>query len=259
MKLENIIFGLEEFAPLKLQEDYDNCGLIVGNPTWEIKGALLSLDCTEAVIDEAIKKNVNLVIAHHPIVFKGLKNFTGSDYIQKTIIKAIKNDIAIYAIHTNLDNVINGVNYKIADVLKLQNLSFLNPKEREDSGSGIIGELTTPMEFSDFLSFVKSSFNGAMIRYTNEKKGTVKTVALCGGSGSFLLSNAIKKKADVFISSDFKYHQFFDAENKINIVDIGHYEAEIFTKELIGDILTKKFPKFAFYLSGTITNPVNYY
>jgi len=363
MKINEVINYLESIAPPNLQEDYDNSGLIVGNRDNTVNGILICLDSTEEIINEAIEKNCNLIIAHHPIVFSGLKKITSSNYIEKTIIKAIKNDINIYAIHTNLDNIINGVNSKIANLLKLQNIRILKPKKNQllkisvfapknnadkirdamfdagagnignysncsfntegqgtfmankDSkpyvgkenkihfekeikievivpvhlknnvikqmikahpyeevaydiyiienyhskiGAGIIGELDNEINSKDFLVKIKEKLNISSIRYTDLCKEKIKTVALCGGSGSFLLKNTIQQNADIFISADFKYHDFFDANNKIIIADIGHFESEKLTIELIDELLNKKFTKFAILKTQINTNPINY-
>ena len=261
MKIKQINNFLESYAPLSYQESYDNCGLIVGDAKAEVNGALITLDCTEAVIDEAIATGCNLVIAHHPIIFSGLKKLNGSNYIERTVIKAIKNNIAIYAIHTNLDNVHNGVNAKIAEKLGLINCKVLSLKQEVNSdlvGSGIIGELETPVNTEVFLESLKIKMQTKCIRHTLIVKEKIQRVAVCGGSGSFLLKNAKAEKADVFITADFKYHEFFDAENKIVIADIGHYESEQFTKDLIYDLLVKNFTKFAVRLSKVNTNPIKY-
>lgn len=363
-KISEVTSYLEQLAPLSLQEDYDNAGLITGNSSTEVLGILFSLDCTEAVVDEAISKNCNLIIAHHPIVFKGLKKLTGSNYIERTIIKAIKHDIAIYAIHTNLDNVTNGVNFKIASLLgleqvqilapasrKLQKLTFFTPLEQstqvlealyqagagvigeyencsfsgkgigtftpsskanptigsanqkefveevrseimfpsylqariistlkkvhpyeevayyvsdllnthQEIGAGAIGYLPQPMSTQEFLKHLKTSMQASVIKYTAYNQDKIEKVAVCGGSGSFLLSQAKRADADVFVTADFKYHEFFDAENQIMICDIGHYESEVKTKELLLDYISKKFSNFALCLSETNTNPVHYF
>ncbi len=261
MKIIEVTNFLEQYAPLEYQETYDNCGLIIGDANTEIKGVLITLDCIESVIDEAIAAGCNLIVAHHPIIFSGLKKLNGKNYIERTVIKAIKNDIAIYAIHTNLDNVQNGVSAKIADKLGLENCKVLAPKnEVENSlvGSGILGTLKTSISSADFLKHLKSSMQTNCVRHTALVKDNIKTVAVCGGSGSFLLNNAIAAKADVFITADFKYHEFFDAENHIIIADIGHYESEQFTKDLIYDLLTDNFTKFAVRLSKVNTNPIKY-
>lgn len=364
MLLKELISHLESLAPPALQENYDNSGLIVGSINNEINAALIALDCIESTVDEAIEKGCNLVIAHHPIVFSGLKKFNGSNYVERTIIKAIKNDIAIYAIHTNLDNVAIGVNAKICEKIQLVNSKILSPKTNEfkklvvfvpteardkvlnamfthgagvignysecsfetggtgtytpgnDSnpykgelgkrekavelrietiipsyaqgqiisamqiahpyeevaydvypveatsaqiGSGMIGELKNEMSPTDFLSHLKQSMNTNSIRHTNLPSKNIKRVAVCGGAGSFLLNAAKGQNADIFITSDFKYHQFFDAENEIVIADIGHFESEQFTIDLLYDSLKEKFPKFALHCIGHSTNPVNYF
>ena len=257
--IKDITDAMEQWAPLNYQESYDNAGLIVGNPQLKVTGVLITLDSTEDVVDEAIKKGANLIIAHHPIVFSGLKRLNGSNYIERTIIKAIKNDIAIYACHTNLDAVMTGVNSKICDLLDLENRTILNPRNFEDEvGSGMVGYLKTEMNELDFLKLIKKQFKAGCVRYTKLLDKKVKKIAVCGGSGSFLLSNAIGADADVFLTSDFKYHQFFDAEEKLVIADIGHFEAEICTQQLIYDYLKNKFTTFATHFSAVNTNPINY-
>lgn len=364
MKIKDLIQYFEKLAPTAYQESYDNAGLIVGNPNDEIRGVIVSLDSTEEVIDEAIQKNCNVVVAHHPIVFKGLKKFTGKNYVERTIIKAIKNDIAIYAIHTNLDNVVGGVNFKIAERLELQNVRILSPKndvlmklvvfvptehtnqllealyeagageignysncsfrvngigtfkpneksnpfigktgvleeveenrievifpsflqnsiinamkvahpyeevayylsvlnnQNQEVGSGAIGELKNPIDALNFLSYVKEKMSVSVIKYTKLLSNPIKKVAVCGGAGGFLLNDAIAQNADIFITSDYKYHEFFDADGRIIIADIGHYESEQYTKDLLRDYICKKFTNFAVHLSETITNPIKYF
>ena len=257
--IQKVMDSLEEWAPLSYQEGYDNAGLVVGDPKTEIKGVVIALDSTEEVVEEAIHLGANLIIAHHPIVFKGLKKFNGSNYVERTVIKAIKNNIAIYACHTNLDAVMTGVNSKICDLLNVKNRSILSLKQGEDeAGAGMIGDLTEPMDEMEFLEEVKKTFNTGAIKYTKLLNKKVKKVAVCGGSGSFLLNDAIQKKADVFITSDFKYHQFFDADGQLVIADIGHFESEICTQELIYDYLSEKFTTFVPCFSKVNTNPINY-
>lgn len=364
-KIREITSYLENIAPLAYQEDYDNSGLLTGNPDTEVSNVLISLDCTENVVQEAIDTRCNLIIAHHPIIFRGLKSLTGKNYIERTIIKAIKNDIAIYAIHTNLDNVQVGVNQKIAAQLGLQNTKILLPKKQtlsklttfipkeatekvlqalhdagagnignyqncsfstegtgtfrpnelanptigqvlkqeqvhenrvelifpsslknkilsalksshpyeevayylhalentnQEIGSGMIGTLENEMGEQDFLGYLKEKMQLQMIRFTPLPLGKkIGKVAVCGGSGSFLLREAIAQGAQAFVTADFKYHEFFDAENRILIADIGHYESEVFTKDLLHDILKKKFTSFALCLSKTVTNPIRYF
>ncbi|MDP3556108.1 MAG: Nif3-like dinuclear metal center hexameric protein [Bacteroidota bacterium] len=364
MTVQEIITEIENFAPLSYQEDYDNCGLIIGQKTQTVSGALLTLDCTEEVIDETIKNNCNLIIAHHPILFRGLKKINGSNYVERTIIKAIQNNIAIYAAHTNLDNVKLGVNKKMADKLGLKNLQILAPKnnvlkklvtfvpethhqvvlqalfnagagnignysdcsfsiegngtfkgnsnttpfigkpnelstekeirietvfefnneskiisellkahpyeevaydiysitnKHQQIGSGMVGELDKEMDEASFLAHVKKSLISGCLKHTQKTKKAIKKVAICGGSGSFLLKNAINSGADAFITSDFKYHEYFDAENKLLLIDAGHFETEQFTPEIFYEIIQNKFPTFAIRLSKTNTNPVNYF
>lgn len=364
MTISQIIAELENFAPPAYQESYDNSGLLTGNKAWEATGALLTLDCTEAIVDEAIQNKCNLIIAHHPIIFSGLKKITGATYVERTIIKAIKNDIAIYACHTNLDNVKQGVNKKIAEKLGLDDLFILAPKNgllkklvtfvpashhevvlqalfdagcgnignydqcsfnlegtgtfrgnafstpflgkpgeqsRENEtrvetifetgkestvirallsahpyeevaydvyalnnahpqiGSGMVGTLKEPMHETEFLNHVKSVFRVPTVKHTQTLQKPVKKVAVCGGSGSFLLKNAINSGADAYITSDFKYHEFFDADHKLLLIDTGHYESEQFTPEIFYDIIKKKFTTFAIHLSKINTNPINYF
>ena len=364
MVIKDIIARLERLAPPTYQEGYDNSGLLVGNPAAQVNKALVCLDCIEAVLDEAIREKAGLIIAHHPIVFSGLKRLNGKNYIERVVMKAIRYDIAIYAIHTNLDNVQNGVNQKIAERLGIKNPQVLDPKsgvlfklvtyspkkhtgsilqamfdagaghignydecsfsqegtgtyranedanpykgeknvrhsepedrvevivpihakrkiisamleahpyeevaydlhklenEHQRLGAGMVGNLPHEMEETAFLNHVKSALNTECIRHTANLGKPVKRVAFCGGSGSFLLQKAIASGADVFISGDFKYHQFFDADGKIMIADVGHFESEQFTIDLIADYLMEKFPTFAVLKTGVNTNPIAYY
>jgi dinuclear metal center YbgI/SA1388 family protein len=364
MRIVDVIRAMEEAAPEALQESYDNAGLITGNRENEVNKILLCIDVTEEVMDEAIEAGCNLIIAHHPIVFSGLKRFTGADYVQRVVMKAIKNDVAIYASHTNLDNVQKGVNFKICQKLGILSPKILSPKKNtlkrlitfsppqhaekvrkalfeagagkigeydecsfnssgtgtfrpsknadpfsgepgirsEDTevkietlypfyleravlkalwenhpyeevaydiiplenkhqlvGAGMVGEMETALDEKDFLELVKKNMQTSCIRHTALSGKKIKRVAVCGGSGSFLLKVAISAGADAFITGDFKYHQFFDAEGGILITDIGHFESEQFTVEIFSDILKEKFPTFADYLKKTNTNPVFYY
>ena len=364
MKIQDITSLLENTAPLSLQEDYDNAGLLTGKLSWECTGVLVCLDATEEIVEEAIEKKCNLIVAHHPIVFKGFKKITGKNYVEQTIICAIKNDIAIYAIHTNLDNIISGVNGKIADLLGLKNRRILSPKSEllkklavfvpvaskeklldalfaagagnignynecsfstagtgsfkagidtnpyvgkhgerhfeeevkievifpmwlqgqvlqamrsahpyeeiafdiyglnniyEQAGSGIIGELEISVEESELLNQLKSIFKIPVIRHTAFTGIVVKKVAICGGAGSFLTQAARLAGADIYITADVKYHEFFDAEGQLLLADIGHFESEQFTIDLLFDLIQKKFPKFAVLKTGRNTNPVKYF
>ncbi|MBI5914400.1 MAG: Nif3-like dinuclear metal center hexameric protein [Bacteroidetes bacterium] len=261
-KIKEIIAHLESIAPPQYQEGYDNAGLITGDADAEVTGILCSLDATEVIINEAIERGCNLVVAHHPIVFKGLKRLNGRTYVERTVIKAIKNDVAIYAIHTNLDNVFHrGVNSKIAEKLGLLHTLILSPKPETNSleiGAGLIGELPMAMNETDFLNNLKSTMLAGCIRHTRLLGRPVKTVALCGGAGSFLLPAAIAQKADVYITGDFKYHEFFDADGHLVIADIGHFESEQFTIDLLHEIISEKFSTFAPLKTNVSTNPVFY-
>ena len=262
-RISEVLQYLETIAPLSLQEDYDNAGLITGSKEWEVQGVLTCLDSTEDVVEEAISLGCNVIVAHHPIIFRGLKRITDEHYVQRVVSKAIKHDIAIYAIHTNLDNVFNhGVNSKICDRLNLRNRTILNPKDANDVsniGSGMIGELELEMDEIDFLALLKERMKINQIKHTSLIGNKIKRVALCGGSGSFLLNMAIRSGADIFITSDFKYHEFFDADGHLIIADIGHYESEFFTIELLFELLREKFSTFALHFTKVNTNPVNYY
>ena len=361
--VKDVVAHLEAFAPRALQENYDNSGLQSGHMNAEIKGILLTLDCTEAVVDEAIRKGCNLIISHHPLLFHGLKSITGNSYVERTLIKAIKNDVAIYAMHTNLDNVHRGVNAKICERIGLHHCRILSPGENslsklvtfvppentdrildalyaagagqignykncsfqlkgkgtflpsegstpymgelnkpetadetrlevilptinesrvlealqnahpyeevayyisrlvntnQEVGAGMIGELERPEEPIAFLQRLRKVMNAQVIRHTALSGKAVEKVAVCGGSGSFLLEVAAKKGADIFVSADFKYHQFFDADSRITIADIGHYESEQFTGEVFNEILSEKFTTFAIIFSKVPTNPISY-
>lgn len=362
--IQEVLHYLEALAPPAYQESYDNSGLIVGDASLSLTGILISLDCTEAVVEEAIQKGCNLVVSHHPIVFKGLKKLNGKNYVERTVIKAIQNNVALYAIHTNLDHVPNGVNWMIAQRLGLGNVRVLAPKqellmklaffvpadaaervlkqlysegagqignysqcsfrvdgtgtfmpnegadpylgkvgtlettaeqrievmfpaylekrilrelkkahpyeevayyvhalqnENQEVGAGAIGDLPAPMSLPEFLAHLKATMQATVIKYTASANPIIKRVAVCGGAGSFLLPNALAQQVDAYVTADYKYHEFFDAENRIVICDIGHYESEVFTKQQLFNFLSKKIDNFALYLSETNTNPVSYY
>jgi dinuclear metal center YbgI/SA1388 family protein len=362
--LQEVIKCLEKVAPIQLQEEYDNSGLLCGDKHMEVTGALLTLDCTEQVVKEAIDLGFNLVVAHHPILFKGIKRFTGANYVERTLLLAIRHNIAIYACHTNLDNIVGGVNGKIADKLQLSQRKVLRPlqshlaklvtyvpllhessvlealfdagagtighydqcsfkstgtgtfragngsnpfigklNERESveevrlevvlplfkqhevisalrqshpyeevaydiialknewggSGSGLIGELPMPVEEGVFLKEICKIFSISALKHTKLTQKPIKKVAICGGSGSFLIQDAIRAGADLYLTSDVKYHEFFDVEGKMLLVDVGHFESEQFTPEIFYTIITEKFSTFAIRLSKTATNPVNYF
>ncbi|MFC5409799.1 Nif3-like dinuclear metal center hexameric protein [Larkinella bovis] len=364
MKIQDITADLETWAPLAYQESYDNAGLLVGDARTTVTGILVTLDITEAVVEEAIQKKCNLIVAHHPIVFRGLKKLNGRNYVERVVIKAIKHDIALYAAHTNLDNIAGGVSFKIAEKLNLQQVRVLAPKsqvltklavftpakaiqtvlaalyeagagqigayehcsfrvggtgtfkplagaspaigrvgteeavqeerievifptflenrlvtalkkahpyevpaydlyplanENQEVGAGAVGELPEAMAETDFLAYLKNRMNLSVIRHTGLRQQPVRRVAVCGGAGGFLLNDAVRAGADVFITADYKYHEFFDADQRTMIADIGHYESEVFTKDLILHYLLKKNHTFAVILSEIDTNPVFYY
>ena len=258
MTIKSVSDYIEKIAPLNQSEDFDNVGLLIGNEMTEVKGVLVTLDTLEETVDEAIRKNCNLIVSFHPIIFDGLKKINGNSYVEKVVLKAIQNNIAIYATHTALDNSNVGVSAKMCEVLGLKNYNILIPKEDENIGMGMIGDLPEPMQEEDFLKFTKKTFKTNGIRFSSKIGKSVKKIAVLGGSGSFAISNAIQKKADVYISADFKYHDFFKAEGKILLIDVGHYESEQFTKNLLVEYLTKKFTSFAIILSEKSTNPIYY-
>jgi dinuclear metal center YbgI/SA1388 family protein len=363
MQLSEIVSAIEEAIPPGIQETFDNSGLIIGGLQREINSALVTIDVTEEVIDEAKQKNCQLIISHHPLIFSGLKKLTGSGCVERTVIKAVKNDIAIYSAHTNIDVITGGVNSKICEKIGLKNCRILKKKTGElmklvtfipishadkvreaifaagagkignydncgyniegtgtfrplDNanpftgdlkkvnfekeirfetifpkylktdiikallkshpyeevaydiyllenefnivGMGMTGELESEMDEHDFLKELKKKFDSGIIRHTKYLNKKVKLIAVCGGSGISLLNDAISEKADVFVTSDVKYHDFFDADGKILLADIGHYESEQFTREVIFEILNKKLTNFAVYFSETKSNPINY-
>ena len=364
MKIKEIVNELEQIAPLALQESYDNAGLLIGNAGIECTGALITLDVTEKVLEEAISKKANLIISHHPLIFGGLKKITGTSATERIAMKAIKNDIAIYAIHTNLDNIIEGVNDMICQKIGLKQLSPLVPGQKQlrklitycpidyaekvrnaifeagaghigkyDScsfnsigtgtfkagigsnpfvgkldelhqeseikietifpfflehkiikallsshpyeevaydiyqlenknqltGSGMKGILENPLSKNEFLTLLKDRFKTGCIRYSDFKERPIKSVAVCGGSGSFLINKALSADVDAFITGDIKYHDFFIPEGRVLLADIGHYESEQYTKELLFNRITKIFPTFAVRISEHNTNSVHYF
>lgn len=257
MKIKEIVSALERFAPLPLQDGFDNAGLQIGLTEAEATGALLCLDVTEAVVDEAIALGYNLVIAHHPLIFKGCKSITGSDYVERCIIKAIKNDIVVYAAHTNLDNAPGGVNFKIAEKIGLKHVRVLEAKEGE-AGAGVIGELDKPETETEFLKRIKKTFEVECLRHNKLTGREIQTVALCGGAGAFLMPLAIQQRADVFITGEIKYHDYFGHEGDLLLAEIGHYESEQYTKEIFYTIIRDLFPYFEVQMTKINTNPIKY-
>jgi dinuclear metal center YbgI/SA1388 family protein len=257
MKLREITDALERAAPLALQEAYDNAGLITGDPDMEITGALLCLDATEAVLDDAATRGANLGVSHHPIVFRPLRSITGRSNVDRVVIRAIRNDIALYAAHTNLDRAVHGMSHALARKLGLRNIEVLDP-EAGGTGFGAIGELAEPVATVDFLRTVRSALNIGCIRHSALCRDTVRRVALIAGSGGDGLEKAIEAGADLFLTADLRYDRFLAAEKRIVLADIGHFESEIVAISLLYEILTKNFPTFALHKSNCSHNPVNY-
>lgn len=258
MKAKEIIEALERFAPTSLQEPYDNTGLQVGDTEIDVKGILISLDITEAILDEAMQKDCNMVISHHPLLFKGLKQVAGGDYVQRTVAKAIKNDIILYAAHTNMDKCPGGVSWKMAELMRLRNVSVLVPEGDGKVGLGCVGDFPLAMDEREALDMVKRVFGAGCIRHTALTGRSVKRVAVCGGSGSEFIGNAIQAGADMYVTGDVKYHEFFNADNKIVIADIGHFESEKATKNIFYDEISKLFSKFAVRISEREQNVISY-
>ncbi|MCL4158504.1 UNVERIFIED_CONTAM: hypothetical protein GTU68_000177, partial [Idotea baltica] len=252
---------LEELSPLAYAEDFDNVGLLVGDKNKSITGVLVTLDTLEEVVDEAIANKCNLIVSFHPIIFKGLKKLTGKTYVERVVMKAIKHDIAIYSMHTALDNAWQGVNDMICNQLELTNKKILIPQKNTNQhiGMGMVGNLDTALSETEFLNVLKSKMNTSCIRHSSLLNKPIKRIAVLGGSGSFAIPAAKASGADILVTSDLKYHDFFSAENNIILADIGHYESEQFTKNGLVAHLTKKITNFAVVLSKINTNPVKYF
>lgn len=260
MKIWEIVGALEEFAPLSLQDGYDNAGLQIGlTEDADATGALLCLDVTEDVIDEAVEKGCNVIVSHHPLLFRPCKTIVGADYVQRCVMKAIRNGVAIYSAHTNLDNVGKGVSWKMAEKLGLTDVTPLEPKlSVEMAGAGVVGTLPETMEKEDFIVMVKEVFDVPCLRFNSWVGETVRTVALCGGAGAFLATAAENAGADAFITGEVGYHRFFGYENSLLLMELGHFESERFTVELLGEILAKKLPGLRLVDTEIDTNPINY-
>lgn len=266
MKVRDIAETIEAFAPLPLQEDYDNAGLQVGRRDMNVTAVLLCLDVTPEVLEEATRRNCNMIVSHHPLIFRGLKSLTGDDTVQQVAIEALRRDVAIYSAHTNLDSTWNGVSHEMAHKLGLTDVRVLHPAECPGDcgdgqpmyGLGVVGD-TEPTPALEFLRKVKEKFGVKCLRYSEESpKLVVKRVALCGGSGASFVKDAVKAGADIFVTGDVKYHDFTSSNHRIIIANIGHYESEQFTKEIFFDIIRKKFPNFAAYYSEKERNQINY-
>ena len=260
MKIKEVLSALERFAPLPLQESWDNAGLQVGLTETEVSGALLCLDVNEKMIDEAVRKGCNLIVSHHPLLFRGLKTISDLTDVQRTVVKAIENRICVISMHTNMDNAQGGVNYKMAEKLGLRQVQFLAPKQVAgiESGSGVVGELSEAMAADDFVLLVKNAFDVECAMCNELLRRPVKTVAICGGAGDFLLDEAVKAGADAFITGEMHYHQYFGYEQQIQICVIGHYQSEQFTSEIFHKIIAEACPDVKTFIAETNTNPILY-
>ena len=255
--------ALEQFAPLPLQESWDNAGLQIGLTEAEVSGALLCLDVTEKVIDEAVRKGCNLVVSHHPLLFRGLKQISDANDVQRTVWKAIQKGICVVSMHTNLDNARGGVNFKIAERLGLTNVRFgatYNVPETEEtqSGSWVMGELNEPMAADDFVLMVKQRMEAESAMCNELLRRPIRKVAICGGAGDCFLDEAVKGGADAFLTGEMHYHVYFGHEQQLQICVIGHYESEHFTTELFRDIIQKACPGVRMEIAETNTNPIIY-
>ena len=255
-----MLSALERFAPLPLQESWDNAGLQVGLTETEVSGALLCLDVNEKIVDEAIRKGCNVVVSHHPLLFRGLKTISDLTDVQRTVMKAVQKGICVISMHTNMDNAKGGVNYKIAEKLGLRDVLFLAPKTVDgvESGSGVIGELPEAQASDDFVLAVKKAFGVECAMCNELLRRPVGKVALCGGAGDFLLDEALKAGADAFITGEMHYHQYFGYEQQIQICVIGHYQSEQYTAEIFRDIIEKECPGVRTCIAETCTNPILY-
>ncbi len=260
MKIKEVIAALERFAPLPLQEGFDNAGLQLGlTEAWEVSGALLCLDVTENVLDEAIRKGCNLIVSHHPLIFHKLASISGSNFVERIVMRAIENHVAIVSMHTNMDNARGGVNFKIAEKLGLHDVDFFVRKEGADAGSGVIGTLPQPMAAAEFIRLLKERFGVACVMTNELLQRPVSRVAICGGAGGFLLGDAEKAGADAFVTGEMHYHDYFDHEQKIQICVIGHYQSEQFTNEIFRDIIERECPGVRCCMTETCTNPILYF
>ena len=265
MRIREITDAIEQYAPLRLQEEWDNAGIQVGNPEAEITGVLLCTDATEVVVAEAIALGYNLVISHHPLIFRGLKKIMGRTPVERTVAMAIKHDITIYSAHTNMDSAWQGVSFRMADKIGMTDVQFLDDNavppygdmNCATAGCGVIGNIE-PMSARDALKRVKAAFEVGAIRYSGDAESMVSRVALCGGAGGFLLDKAVEMGAQLYVTADMRYHDFLDNSQRIVVADIGHYESEHFTKEIFLEIIQKKNPTFAVAFAKKELNQVNY-
>ena len=255
-----MLSALERFAPLPLQESWDNAGLQVGLTETEVSGALLCLDVNERIVDEAIRKGCNLIVSHHPLLFRGLKTISDLTDVQRTVMKAIENRLCVISMHTNMDNAKGGVNFRIARKLELEDVQFFASKQVDgiEAGSGVVGKLAEPMAADDFILKVKRIFGVECAMCNELLRRPVSKVAICGGAGDFLLDEALKTGADAFITGEMHYHQYFGYEQQIQICVIGHYQSEQFTSEVFQEIIQEACPGVKTCIAETCTNPILY-
>lgn len=257
IKVRDIATIIEDFAPKSLQESYDNAGLQVGDPNASVTAVLLCLDVTEDVLKEAKERECNMIVSHHPLIFKGLKSLTGENTTQKLVIEALKNNIAVYSAHTNLDSVWDGVSHELARRLGIKDLEVLEPQENNlKAGLGVVGNIK-PLPKIEFLRKIKETFNVGALRYSAQSPSVVvRRVAVCGGSGASLITAAIRNKADILVTGDVKYHDFTSFGDDIIIADIGHYESELCSREIMSRVIREKYPDLTIYFSDTESNPI---
>ena len=252
--------ALERFAPLPLQESWDNAGLQVGLTETEVSGALLCLDVNERIVDEAVRKGCNLIVSHHPLLFRGLKTISDLTDVQRTVMKVIENHLSVISMHTNMDNAKGGVNFRIAQKLGLRDVRFFASKQVDgiEAGSGVVGDMVEPMAADDFVLAVKRVFGVECAMCNELLRRPVRKVAICGGAGDFLLDEALKAGADAFITGEMHYHQYFGYEQQIQICVIGHYQSEQFTAEIFQEIIQEACPDVRTLIAETCTNPILY-
>ncbi len=257
MKLREVTAALERLAPLRLQDEWDNSGLQVGFPESEVSSVLVCLDVTEEIVDEAVACGCNMIVSHHPLLFKALRQVSDTTYQQRCVVKALAAGISIYAAHTSLDNAPGGVNHRIAARLGLRDLCWLCPREGEDAGSGLVGVLPAPERDAAFLARVRALFGVECLRHSALDGRRIRRVALCGGAGAFLLSDAVRAGADCFLSGEFHYHDYFENRGVL-LAELGHYQSEQFTQDLLLEFLTASCPVLSVRKTALNTNPIRY-
>ena len=258
MKVRDITAAIEEFAPLGLQESYDNSGLIVGRPDDEVYCALLAVDVTEEVIAEAVSEGCDMIITHHPIVFHALKRFNSASQTERCVEEAIRRGIVLYAAHTNLDSTPNGMSWRVGQILGLENMRVMQATTAEGAGFGIVGELAEAMPSEEFMREVMERFAVKTLRHGDIVREQVRRVAVCTGSGGSLIDEARASGADLYLTADLRYNDFMRHENAIILADMGHFESEYCAIQILFDVLSKKIPIFAVRKSVCSRNPVNY-